>query len=788
MNRGPGAALRLWARSELVRRWRALVALGVIAGLAAGLALAAVAGARRTSTAYDRFREETAAPDAILFATLVGVFDQDYSPVAALPEVVAAGTFVLAPIGVGEPSMGTLAPGDDQLYRTLSRPLLVKGRMPDPRRTDEILVNRAAASKYHLRPGRRVTVSSSTDIEQQFTGAPTGGPHVRATIVGVGDSTIDHIFFGDEPGFTPSAGFLERFPEMPAAPNLLVRLRPGTDVEAFGKRAAAALDLPDIPIRDLADDRKRITHSTDLERTGLLLFAGAVALAGIILVGQALARTVYGMADSGLTLRAIGFTGPDLAVGLMLPLLVSALTAVAVAEGAAIVLSGWFPVGQARRLDPDVGIHLDWRVLAPGAALLVILVLAGAALAAFRAIRPSAGRAGRPSSITVRAIRRRAPLPVAIGASLALEARPRDRSLPVRPALAGAAVAVLGVVGALGLVRGIDDALARPARSGQVWDAAVTPAVSEEGPVPVPESLISSLLTHPRAAEVASLHISPLELGGTGSLVFTLEPVRGDIAFAVLRGRAPRSPDEVALGPASARALGKTVGDEVQVGGRGRRLRIVGLSLLPQTPHTSFDQGAWATPGVLERLSDPESPATDEETLLVRARPGTSSTALVAQLRRDLTDVEVEAPDIPQDVLALRNVRSLPQALAVFLVLLGLAALAHALVTAVRRRRHDLAVLRAMGFRPWQSAACIAWQAMTVAVVGLLVGIPLGIAFGRGSWQWVADATPLLYVPPVAAVAAVAAIPTAIVMANTLAALPARRAARLRPADDLRSE
>ena len=51
----------------------------------------------------------------------------------------------------------------------------------------------------------------------------------------------------------------------------------------------------------------------------------------------------------------------------------------------------------------------------------------------------------------------------------------------------------------------------------------------------------------------------------------------------------------------------------------------------------------------------------------------------------------------PQDVLNLRNVRPLPRALAAFLVLLGVAALGHALVTSVRRRRHELAVLRADG-------------------------------------------------------------------------------------------
>src|SRR3954469_3372683 len=94
-----GPAVRMWARSELGRRWKALVALGVIAGIAAGLALAAMAGARRTSTAYGRWRTATAAPDALVFGTQVGLFDLDYAPVMKLPEVVDGGTFVLTPLG-----------------------------------------------------------------------------------------------------------------------------------------------------------------------------------------------------------------------------------------------------------------------------------------------------------------------------------------------------------------------------------------------------------------------------------------------------------------------------------------------------------------------------------------------------------------------------------------------------------------------------------------------------------------------------------------------------------------
>jgi hypothetical protein len=162
-------------------------------------------------------------------------------------------------------------------------------------------------------------------------------------------------------------------------------------------------------------------------------------------------------------------------------------------------------------------------------------------------------------------------------------------------------------------------------------------------------------------------------------------------------------------------------------------------------------------------------------------------TAAIATLHRR-TGADAGGVTMPQDVLNLRNVRPLPRALSVFLVLLGVAALGHALVTAVRRRRGELAVLRAMGFTPRQTAVTILAQAGTVAVVGLVIGIPLGVILGRLSWEWVADATPLVFSPPVAIVVILLAIPVTIVVANLLAAGPARHAARTRPAGVLRAE
>lgn len=58
------AAIGIWVRNEGARRWRTLIALGVLAGLAGGLTLAVVAGARRTSTVYERFRDATGRSDA----------------------------------------------------------------------------------------------------------------------------------------------------------------------------------------------------------------------------------------------------------------------------------------------------------------------------------------------------------------------------------------------------------------------------------------------------------------------------------------------------------------------------------------------------------------------------------------------------------------------------------------------------------------------------------------------------------------------------------------------------
>ena len=144
-------------------------------------------------------------------------------------------------------------------------------------------------------------------------------------------------------------------------------------------------------------------------------------------------------------------------------------------------------------------------------------------------------------------------------------------------------------------------------------------------------------------------------------------------------------------------------------------------------------------------------------------------------------------PPLPQ-VQVIRDVAALPLALSAFLAVLAVGAVGHALSIAVRRRGHELAVLRALGLTRWQSRLAIGTQATLLAVIGLAFGIPLGIALGRILWRAAANILPLAYQPPVALLALLLIGPLALVAAYLLAAWPARRAARPRTAQFLRTE
>ena len=142
----------------------------------------------------------------------------------------------------------------------------------------------------------------------------------------------------------------------------------------------------------------------------------------------------------------------------------------------------------------------------------------------------------------------------------------------------------------------------------------------------------------------------------------------------------------------------------------------------------------------------------------------------------------------PVQIVNYRSVGSTPVILAVGLAVGAILALGLTLASSVRRRRRDLAMLKTLGFTRRQLAAVVAWQSTTTALVGVVVGIPLGIIIGRELWTLFARSINAVPDPTVPVSSVLFVGVGTLVFANLVAALPGRSAARTSAALVLRAE
>jgi ABC-type antimicrobial peptide transport system permease subunit len=142
----------------------------------------------------------------------------------------------------------------------------------------------------------------------------------------------------------------------------------------------------------------------------------------------------------------------------------------------------------------------------------------------------------------------------------------------------------------------------------------------------------------------------------------------------------------------------------------------------------------------------------------------------------------------PADIRDYAGVRDTPLVLGALLAVLAVATLAHVLLTGVRRRRRDLAVLKTLGLSRGQVLRVVAWQAGAFGCVALLAGLPLGVLAGRQAWLAFAGAAGIAPSPVTPLALILLTIPVTLLIAVLIALWPGWRAARLRPAVVLRTE
>lgn len=801
------AVVVAWLRLDVRRRWRSLLVLSLLIALAVGTVMTAVAGSRRGASAVDRLLDQTLPATAMVLPNQPGF---DWAAVRALPQVEALGTFLLTGDYVIEELpddfFGASFPfTDDESMRTVERPIVLEGRMLDPARADEIVISPAFRETFGYGIGDLLTIRlySPETIDAAARGGKLppdpDGPAVEARIVGIGRTPLFNDEAGDfAGGLVTSPGLFEQYEANLAGTsgsavfNAVVRLRGGeSDLAAFKNDLQRISGRTDIDVVNLAEAARHDREVTAFEANALLAFAVAAAIAAIFLVGQSVVRYAAATAADLQVLRAVGMTPAQLSWAAAAAPTATAVAGAAAGLASAVLASRWFPIGTASRLEPAPGFDADWTVLLSGAIgtpVLVAVAATGAARVALRSTRQPV-RLSR-SAIAAAAVRAGAPVPAIMGTRFALEPGRGRQAIPVRPALFGSIFGVLGVVAAVTFSAGVNDAGAHPERFGQVHQLYAFVGMDGEhfGPM---EELVPVLARDPDVTAVNDTRIAVGEVSHVPVSLFTLdaswEPV-------LTEGRAPNGPAEIALGPASAEAMGVAVGDLVQMTGTaGRReLTVTGLAFVPEAPHNDYVTGGWVTATGYDELFDPDSevsPAFKFRILFIALDPGADPDAAAARLTSEIGIPDlIYRPDDPSPIAELREVRTLPVFLGAFLTVLALGAVGHALATAVRKRRHDMAVLRAVGLTGTQSRVVVLTQASVLALVGLVVGIPLGVALGRTVWRYVADTTPLFYVPPAALLAVLLAIPVALLAANVLAAWPGHRAATLRVGHVLRAE
>jgi ABC-type antimicrobial peptide transport system permease subunit len=805
------AAVLARARAELRRRWRVTVLLAVLMGLTGGVVLAAVAGARRTDSAMDRFvaynRPATVEVDGLdlpAVEQLPQVADVDQAAYMALTPS--------TPSGAPDPgAVGRINPWATMRGHSLvtsERPILVRGRLPDPDQALEVAIDETLAARRRLRLGGTLRMWAYTPRQLQGgfdsskVPAPQG-PALDFTVTGVVRQPSDlspvpvqqdviYLGTGDDLYLTPA--FWRTYGRTVAnvGAGVVVRLHHGArDLAAFtmavralpgGRQAMLSVGS------DSAAAAGRAKRAMHVQAVALLAFGALTAVAGLLVVGQSIARQVQLDANDHGVLRALGMSGWQLAaVTLIRAALVGAAGAV-LAVGLAVAASPLTPIGLARQAEIDPGLAVDVPILAVGALGVLVAVLARAAAAAWRAAQAAGAsaveRPPRRSSQVAGGMARAGATPSLVtGVRLALEPARGETAAPLRTAMLGAVIAVAAVTASLTFAASLERLAHTPSLQGWNWDVAVGNANDQRDITPKGALLDRNPLVAGYSA--AERPGNDLDVGGTRVPVIGVRPIKGTVLPRVLAGREARSAEEIALGRLTLRRLGRRLGDVVEVRGPDgpRSLRIVGEVLLPaESGDLTMANGAVLTLEGLRAFIPDGSPGQ----FLVEYAPGANRDAAYASLRRDFGPTVLQAPTA-DEVENLRRVNGLPFLLAALLGVLGVATLGHALVTSVRRRR-DLAVLKTLGFVRRQVSATVAWQATTFAAVALLLGLPLGVATGRWAWVLVNQGLGSPAGPVTPALAVLAAVPATLLVANLVAAVPARAAAATRPAVVLRSE
>ena len=812
-------AIRL-AAHKLRAGWRGWAALALLIALAGGAVLTAAAGAIRTDTAYPRFLAVSNAADALVSPASSAAPGYDFA-VGSLPGVTAAAPVfgidasVVGADGKLDNSVTVFAALDGRLGHDVEIPKMLAGRLPALDAPGEVAVDQNAASQFHLHVGSVLPLvafyPNPGQNDRRLNERVTGVFVTTDSVVPVNDLAAAPRIFG-----TPAL-YRELGPRYEAFDGAYLTLRPGT---SFSKLSDAAQRLAghykatggQAFVADQSVQDATVERAIRPQAVALALFAAALALTALLIVGQVVVRLLIAAAGDNASLAALGMTRRQLLAAGLAEVAVAVIAGATLAVGVAVAASPLTPIGPARLAEPSPGISVNVPVLGIGFAAIVVLLLARVAVTAWRqasvraaigsygSVATTAGQVRRPR-LAERLAAAGAPLEAVTGIRFALDPGRGRNSVPVRSALLGLAVAVAAIGGAVTFGANLLRLVDTPVLYGQTWDVAWDGQFFALPPQRIAQ--ITGQVPQMTFGVHGSVTIAAQgDAAGQGTVIPAIGMAAGTgpvMSVTVLDGRAPHDKNEIVLGTSVLRQFGLHVGQHVRVStplGKQSML-ITGSAVFPyfgQGSFTSTDvgEGAETVADVLAPLaaasngSTPASPAYNFA--LISFGPGKAKqaglatqerhwAAFCAELQQSTCLVTSQRPNTVNNYAAIDGT---PAVLAGMLAVLGLGVLAQFTIASARRRRRDYAVLKVLGLRRAQLRAVALWQASAVTVAALVIGVPLGVAAGRWAWQAFASQSglsadavtplPVLWLVPATLVAAaLVALPAA----RRVAALPA---------------
>ena len=797
--------VRITFRSR-VRRTLALVAL---IGLAAGLVLAVLSGARRTDTVTSRYLAAERSADAYLdYGFVYQGGRPNLNRIERLPEVATWSRYRGSYVVVGRARGGRaltpaesadavnfLGPTDNRVGVTIDRHRMVAGHAPNPDNPFQVIVDTKAADSLGVGVGGTLEIRFwrkgepisrwSIDADPRTTRA---GPLVTLHVVGI-EARVASL---DWPGFVwMSPAFFHTYDRgrlMAWEDEVAFRLRGGeAELQEFRSAVAHVAGNHGYELYGARDAYSDTTGTFGLQAHALYLVAIAGALVAAAIIGQALARDAARAAPEAAALMALGMRRLELMWLHVARGAVIGAGAAACALVVALSLSPAFPLGAAGDVEPHPGLHVDAVVLAGTLAVFVGVTLM-AALAGSRVTRRVRLRPGGSarSGFAERVIHLGAGPSAAAGLRMAFGRA--AGAVSAGSAIAGMTVVVLAMVGSLVFAAGLRHLVDTPAAYGQAWDLEIGAGGAYSGGRDVQslrhDPMVHQLMagTHVSAISVGSVPYT-VALNGTLVGVQTEDALIGPALWSVTAGRSPRAPDEVMLAAHTMAATHSHIGGSVVARHSGEeiRLRVVGEGVLVPNGFNGLGGGAAITYQGLRRLVPDAQPTVYR----VRFDP---SAAGSRSLRSIAARDQVGVPGRPARILALNDIARLPAVLVMLALLVAALAIGHTLFTSVRARRRDLAILKSLGFSRSQILAAVVVQSLAIALPAILLGTVLGIGVGRWAWRFAAEQLGVGLSPPSPGLAPLLAAGAVLIGAGLIALIPGRVAARAPAARVLRTE